>query len=174
MAGGQKGRVGGAVTHGNATGGRSKEYRAWLSMRQRCRKHPYYVARKITIYLDWLDSFEAFLRHVGPAPSEKHTLDRWPNAEGHYEPGNVRWATMLEQRHNRRHDAGVGRPWLGKKRPDQSGAANASAKLTELHVRGIRASIDAGERVTSVAKRYGVSRQTITNITSGRAWSGVE
>lgn len=116
MAGGQKGRVGGAVTHGHAIGRRSKEYRSWLSMRQRCKRHPYYVARRITICLDWLSSFDCFLRDVGPAPSEEHTLDRWPNTEGHYEPGNVRWATRLEQRHNRRADAKVSRPWLGRKR----------------------------------------------------------
>lgn len=49
---------------------------------------------------EW-DSFEAFFAHVGPAPSEKHSLDRINN-DGDYEPGNVRWATAAEQRMNKR------------------------------------------------------------------------
>lgn len=116
MSGGQLGRFGGAVSHGHSLGGRSKEYRTWLSMRQRCKQKPHYVRLGITVCAAWQASFEAFLRDVGMAPSEAHTIDRWPNPEGHYEPGNVRWATMLEQRHNRRADSRVGRPWLGRKR----------------------------------------------------------
>jgi len=39
---------------------------------------------------------------MGARPSRSHTLDRFPNAQGHYEPGNVRWATVTEQNNNRR------------------------------------------------------------------------
>lgn len=119
MAGGTPGTLGGAITHGEAlNGARSKEYRTWLSMRLRCRQKAHYIKHGVTVCDRWRQSFAAFLADVGRAPSEKHTLDRWPNPGGHYEPGNVRWATMLEQRHNRRQGAGVGRPWLGKKRRD--------------------------------------------------------
>ena len=45
--------------------------------------------------------FECFLGDVGERPPGK-SLDRYPNPAGNYEPGNCRWATALEQRHNRR------------------------------------------------------------------------
>jgi hypothetical protein len=120
MPGGTPGRVGGALVHGEALvgGRRSKEYRTWLSMRLRCRQKGHYVNHGVTVCERWQSSFAAFLFDVGRAPSPAHTLDRWPNPAGNYEPGNVRWATMLEQRHNRRPGSRVGRPWLGKKRTD--------------------------------------------------------
>lgn len=46
------------------------------------------------------ESYEQFLAELGPRP-EGMTLDRIdPN--GHYEPGNVRWATYAEQCRNKR------------------------------------------------------------------------
>lgn len=46
-------------------------------------------------------SFHQFFQHIGPKPSPAHTLDRIDN-NGHYEIGNVRWATVSEQLVNRR------------------------------------------------------------------------
>jgi hypothetical protein len=103
--------------HGEIVGGvRSKEYQTWIGMRLRCKQKPHYVRRGIKVCDRWNLSFAAFLRDVGRAPSVEHTLDRYPNPNGNYEPGNVRWATMLEQRHNRAPGAKIARPWLGKKR----------------------------------------------------------
>lgn len=49
---------------------------------------------------EWRDSFQAFFHYLGTCPPG-HTLDRI-NTNGHYEPGNVRWATPLTQANNTR------------------------------------------------------------------------
>lgn len=83
------------------------EYRTYLAMIRRCYGRrtdhsQYYQDRGITICMRWLGSFEHFMNDVGQRPSPKHSLDRYPNNNGNYEPGNVRWATASEQMNNTR------------------------------------------------------------------------
>lgn len=93
-----------ALKHGMSA---TKEYRAWLGIKTRCynSKDPNYKqwgGRGIKMYEKWLNDFESFLSYVGNAPSKFHSLDRYPNNNGDYEPGNVRWATMKQQNVNKR------------------------------------------------------------------------
>lgn len=102
------GKIQGAQTkHGNCTRvKKSPEYQSWASMLGRCfnpnRSHFHrYGGRGITVCERWRNSFQTFLEDMGPRPTPKHTLDRFPNNSGNYEPGNVRWATRKEQSRNR-------------------------------------------------------------------------
>lgn len=91
-----------ATTHGLS---KTPAYGCWNGMIQRCLNpndpdFRYYGGRGIKVCREWR-KFEGFLKSMGPRPSSKHTLERMNN-NGHYRPGNVRWATRLEQGQNTR------------------------------------------------------------------------
>lgn len=89
------------VTHGG-TG--SLTHTRWLVMRRRCSDsnaagYENYGGRGIKVCERWMD-FSAFLADMGECPPGM-TIDRI-EPDGHYEPGNCRWATKLTQARNTR------------------------------------------------------------------------
>ena len=95
-----------STTHGAKRGYReTPEHKAWTHAKGRClnpkdAKYPIYGGRGIRMCEEWRSDFAAFLAYMGNRPAGK-TLDRI-NVNGHYEPGNCRWATPKEQAANTR------------------------------------------------------------------------
>ena len=73
-------------------------YKSFERAKRRCRQgskhHPAYEAVEFRF-----ESFDQFFEELGPRP-DGCSIDRIDTL-GHYEPGNVRWATVLEQAANR-------------------------------------------------------------------------
>ena len=137
-------------THGLT---KTPEYGAWRSMRDRCYNkkcdsYPAYGGRGITVCDEWCgkNGFIKFLEHIGPRPSPEYSVDRYPDNNSGYRPGNVRWTTHKEQGHNMR-----------------------STKLNEELVSKIRAT-ESSVSQTEWARRIGVSQPLISLVRSEKIW----
>lgn len=91
------------ITHGQS---RSTIYRRWQGMKTRCtnpkaKSWRYHGGAGVRVCDEWMRSFTAFRDYMGEPPTPLHTIDRI-DPFGHYEPGNVRWATQHEQMCNTR------------------------------------------------------------------------
>lgn len=174
---------------------RSPEYSAWKGMRRRCynpasARYADWGGRGIRVCDRWLHSFANFLADMGPRPSGDHSLDRWPDNDGDYEPGNCRWATRSQQQCNKRVPADASvmldghRRWLATpeakevarqniRKAHASGASNANAKLTLERAASIRAAKAANPtlRLIDLAPMFGVGRETVRRVLKGVAWT---
>jgi hypothetical protein len=84
-------------------GHRQPEYGAFAGARARCQNpkdkdYAEYGGRGIEFRFK---DFSEFFAAIGPRPSRHYTNDRIDN-DGHYEAGNVMWATYQQQANNRR------------------------------------------------------------------------
>lgn len=94
-----------SVTHGHTRGKEfSPTYSSWTAMIARCTRpsqpgYKNYGGRGITVCQRWR-AFDNFLADMGERP-DGMTLDRFPDNNGNYEPGNCRWATKSAQNMNK-------------------------------------------------------------------------
>lgn len=84
------------------------EYGIWRGILKRCTQetninYPTYGGRGIECRFR---NFEEFISHIGRRPSRRHQVDRI-DTNGHYEPGNVRWALSIENNRNRRNNVSI-------------------------------------------------------------------
>lgn len=122
--------------HGHTThSGASPTYKSWHMMLQRCTNPKYtqyadYGGRGIKVANNW-HKFTQFLADMGVRP-ESTSLERLDN-EGHYEPGNCKWATKKEQQNNQR-----GNVWIefnGETKTQSDWAALIGLKPHSLYQR---------------------------------------
>ena len=129
-----------STRHGDSRHGAiAAEYHCWTSMKSRCLNPSsthfrHYGGRGIKICQRWLDSYEDFLADMGRRPSAKHSIDRYPDNDGDYEPGNCRWATHSQQMKNRRpfspeHRARLSAAGMGRKPSPESRAKMSAAGM---------------------------------------------
>jgi hypothetical protein len=126
-----------SLKHGHSINRKpTAEYRAWSHAKGRCynpadEKYPQYGGRGIQMSEAWRASFDQFYRDMGPRPPGT-TLDR-RDVNGHYEPGNCRWATAFEQMNNTQRCVHVN--WGGARMTLKQAATAAGVPYKSLHRR---------------------------------------
>jgi|HubBroStandDraft_2_1064218.scaffolds.fasta_scaffold32031_4 hypothetical protein len=115
---------------------RDPVHNIWKQMNQRCiNGHKNYGARGIKVCERWKGKrgFQNFIDDMGPRPSSRHSIDRFPDQNGDYEPGNCRWATPKEQGRNRRDNLMI--TFDGKNKPLSEWSEIKNISYTMLYSR---------------------------------------
>jgi len=96
------------TTHGLS---KTKLYKSWKDIvkrceNEKCKSYENYGGRGILICDEWRNNYATFHEYISKLENfgmSDYTLDRINN-NGNYEPGNVRWATKIEQNSNTRNN----------------------------------------------------------------------
>lgn len=186
---------GGRTTHGRSD---TPEYYAWSDMMTRCynEKHKEFVnygGRGIKVFDKW-HTFAGFFEDMGLRPSPTHSIDRFPNQDGGYEPCNCRWATKKEQARNRKtnrfltfngetkllvewsellgipFDVIFSRIKSGKSVEESlSTPVKVKQKISREEVRSLFEEYHAGNaNVSALAIKYSMNEKTVREIVHGR------
>jgi hypothetical protein len=115
-----------------------------------------------------LDKLIAATWLAAPDAREAHELIHLDDDASNCAASNLRWR-CLERREFKL--PSVLPPPEAPKTP--AGARNGRARLSEVQVAEIRKLLAEGTTCTEVARRFGVSRSTVSLIRSGRRWGGV-
>jgi hypothetical protein len=148
------------------------------AMRARCESpsnasYSRYGAVGITVCERW-KKFENFLADMGPRPPYK-TLDRYPNKDGDYEPGNCRWATMAEQSANRNGKRAHIVEFQGRAQSIRQWEIELGLPLKSLYQRIVKSKWPVDEALTRPfgAKRQMLRRYSISEIATACAEAGI-
>ena len=108
------------------------------------REYKNYGARGIDFA--WKGDPGGFIRDVieecGLRPRQQHSVDRWPDNNSGYKPGNIRWATKAEQAANRRSTKAVNIDGVEVSRPALACAAGLRPATLGARIRRQTARID--------------------------------
>lgn len=143
--------------HGHTIGHKlTPTWRSWSAMLTRCNNPHYkdysnYGGRGITVCARWSgkEGFQNFLADMGER-LKGTSIDRYPDKNGNYEPGNCRWATPTEQLRNTR-----------------------KTKLTLDLVREMRRRHAAGEKAVSISRQMKIDQRQVGAILRREVWKDI-
>lgn len=123
-------------THGKSS---SKEYKAWIRMKDRClnpNNPDYKLYSGLGISEKFL-YFDGFLEHIGEVPPRldgRISIDRLDNSKGYFE-GNIRWANDKIQNRNKtkRRDNKSGTTGVSKVRNSWVARCSINDKIVSKH-----------------------------------------
>lgn len=96
------------TTHGDAAGHHRRLYRIWCNLRRRCTDPKFarfedYGGRGIGVCIEWMTSYQSFKAWaIANGYADDKQIDRHPDNNGDYEPGNCRWTTAKQNMRNTR------------------------------------------------------------------------